>query len=60
MEINEKLESIEFDHKLWSMELMAMQSEIELYIDRIKRLLESTMDEDDSKELTDLLNAMTQ
>lgn len=60
MQVNEKFESVEFDHKLWSMELMAMQNEIELYIERIRRLLESTKDEDDCKELTDLLNAMIQ
>lgn len=60
IQINEKLESVEFDHKLWMMELIAMQGEIELYIDRIERLSESTKDEDDSRELADLLDAMNQ
>jgi hypothetical protein len=58
-QINEQLEIVEFDHKLWSMELTSMRSELELYIARLGRLIESTKNEDESKELVELLDGMT-
>lgn len=56
VKVTEKLKSIEFDHLVWSKELITSLAEIKVYEKRLLEMIEQYAQDDDEKQMDRLLN----